>query len=137
MEQINKPRLRQLAEAFVKQEGSESHPKSVHNQMVKQFKRYNVGHLVWAGQRGAIPVQTRPTGRKWAGWETREASIQGLERQLLIYARRGLTLADAIFVYAPPIENNSQAYLQNVSKWTGILPHEKLKHVLFLPAQAA
>jgi hypothetical protein len=134
MKQVNKPRLRQLAEAFVKQEGSESHPMSVHAKMVREFKKYNVGHLVWAGQRGAIPIQVRPNGRKWAGWNTREESIQGLERQLLLYARRGLTLAEAIFTYAPPIENNSEAYLKNVVKWTGILPHEKLKKVLFVSA---
>lgn len=134
MEQINKPRLRKLAEAFVKQEGSESHPLSVHNKMIKQFGRYNVGHLVWAGQRNALPTQLRPNGRKWAGWPSREESIQGLERQLILYARRGLTLGEAILIYAPPFENKTDAYIENVSKWTGILPHQKLKDVLFITA---
>lgn len=35
-----------------------------------------------------------------------------LERQLELYAQRGLTLAQAIYEFAPPTENNSAAYLQ-------------------------
>jgi hypothetical protein len=34
-----------------------------------------------------------------------------LERQLGLYAERGLTLQEAIYEFAPPLENNSQQYL--------------------------
>lgn len=42
-----------------------------------------------------------------------------LERQLQIYANRGLTVAQCIFEYAPPTENNSAAYLAYVINYVG------------------
>jgi hypothetical protein len=39
-----------------------------------------------------------------AGWDM-------LERQLALYAERGLTLQQMVNVYAPPPENDTQAYL--------------------------
>ncbi len=41
------------------------------------------------------------------GWED-------LERQLQLYADRGLTLQQAIYEFAPPQENNSAQYLKYV-----------------------
>jgi hypothetical protein len=41
------------------------------------------------------------------GWED-------LERQLQLYAERGLTLEEAIYEFAPPSENNSAEYLAYV-----------------------
>lgn len=37
-----------------------------------------------------------------------------LERQLALYASRGLTLRQAIYDFAPPSENNSAQYLEYV-----------------------
>ena len=37
-----------------------------------------------------------------------------LDRQLWLYAKRGLTLRQAIYEFAPPSENDSAAYLQFV-----------------------
>ena len=42
-----------------------------------------------------------------------------LERQLTLYAERGLTVAQAIYEFAPPSENNSAAYLAYVVKGLG------------------
>lgn len=42
-----------------------------------------------------------------------------LERQLEIYASRGLTLGQAIYEWAPPTENDSAAYLAYVIKYLG------------------
>jgi hypothetical protein len=42
-----------------------------------------------------------------------------LERQLQLYADRGLTLEQAIYEFAPPEENNSAAYLAYVCKGLG------------------
>jgi hypothetical protein len=42
-----------------------------------------------------------------------------LERQLEIYAKRGLTLGQAIYEWAPPTENDSAAYLAYVLKYLG------------------
>jgi hypothetical protein len=43
-----------------------------------------------------------------------------LERQLQLYAKRGMTLKDAIYEFAPPAENNSEQYLAFVCKELGV-----------------
>lgn len=45
-----------------------------------------------------------------------------LERQLGLFASRGLTLAQAIFEFAPPSENDSAAYLAFVCQGLGCQP---------------
>jgi hypothetical protein len=53
-----------------------------------------------------------------------------LERQLGIYAARGLTVAQAIEEYAPPTENNSAAYLAYVCQYVGCQPTDLVSDVL-------
>ena len=53
-----------------------------------------------------------------------------LERQLEIYAGRGMTLAAAIYEFAPPSENNSAAYLAFVCKGLGCSPDITVKEAL-------
>lgn len=43
-----------------------------------------------------------------------------LERQLTLYAERGLTLEEMIATYAPPSENNTGAYLKAVTEGLGV-----------------
>ncbi len=43
-----------------------------------------------------------------------------LERQLRLYAARGMTLRDAIFEFAPPSENDSGRYLKYVCDGLGL-----------------
>jgi hypothetical protein len=43
-----------------------------------------------------------------------------LERQLQLYADRGLTLQQAIYEFAPPEENNSAQYLKYVCDGLGL-----------------
>lgn len=43
-----------------------------------------------------------------------------LERQLQLYANRGLTLQQAIYEFAPPEENNSAQYLKYVCDGLGL-----------------
>ena len=52
------------------------------------------------------------------GWEAM--------RHLLLSRYKGLTLKQAIFRWAPPTENDSQAYVQFVSRRTGLKPQSKL-----------
>lgn len=42
-----------------------------------------------------------------------------LERQLQLFAQRGLTLAQAIYTFAPPNENNTEDYLKFVCQDLG------------------
>lgn len=43
-----------------------------------------------------------------------------LERQLVLFSQRGLTLRDAIYEFAPPEENNSAQYLKFVCDGLGL-----------------
>jgi len=53
-------------------------------------------------------------------YKTPELGWEDLEAQLQKYAKRGLTLAQMIAVYAPGNENNTKAYLQFVAKGLGV-----------------
>ena len=119
--------IRELADAIIRQEGAFD-PRSVNMQIVTRYGMWNVGHLSWAGQYGAVPVTVG--GRQWAAWPSYEESYEGLLRQIRLDASKGMTLAQFISKYAPPKENPTGAYIQNVSTWTGIDPNAKLADVL-------
>jgi hypothetical protein len=54
-----------------------------------------------------------------------------LERQLQLYAKRGLTLRDMIInYYAPANENDSEAYLQFVCAGLGVSPETSVTEAL-------
>ena len=53
---------------------------------------------------------------------TIEEGWADLERQLQLYGERGLTLREAIYEFAPPSENNSEAYLNYVCQGLGCQP---------------
>jgi hypothetical protein len=56
-----------------------------------------------------------------------------LERQLQLYADRGMTLQQAIFEFAPPTENNSQQYLNYVCQGLGCTPDTLVSDALKIP----
>lgn len=100
-----------LARAIIEMEGSEK-PGSVGYSITQKYGMYNLGHLVWAGQTGAVAVVVN--NRQWAAWPTWQAAYDGLIRQIRLDASRGLTLSQFIAKYAPPKENNTSAYLEFV-----------------------
>lgn len=51
--------------------------------------------------------------------DTPEHGWEDLQRQLQLFADRGLTLEQAIYQFAPPSENNSEAYLEYVCNGLG------------------
>jgi hypothetical protein len=55
-----------------------------------------------------------------------------LERQLQLYAARGLTLEQAIYEFAPPNENNSAQYLQFVCAGLGCTPDTPVAAALLI-----
>lgn len=55
-----------------------------------------------------------------------------LERQLELYAARGLTLREAIYEFAPPSENNSARYLATVCAGLGCPPDTLVSDALKL-----
>lgn len=61
------------------------------------------------------------------GWED-------LERQLMLFAQRGLTLEQAIYTFAPPNENDSARYLHDVCAGLGVSPETPVADVLSIQA---
>ena len=62
-----------------------------------------------------------------AGWAD-------LEHQLALYAQRGLTLRQAIAVYAPTNENNTDSYLEFVCGGLGLPPEALVSDALKVSA---
>jgi hypothetical protein len=58
-----------------------------------------------------------------------------LERQLTLYAARGLTLAQMVSIYGPPAENNTESYLNFICAGLGLGPEAPVRVALSLPAQ--
>lgn len=52
--------------------------------------------------------------------DTPEDGWADLERQLELFAQRGLTLQEAIYAFAPPSENDTERYLEYVCTGLGL-----------------
>lgn len=81
------------------------------------YKNNNPGNLRFVGQPGA----SQGVGG-FAMFDSPQAGFDALVRQTQLDASRGLTLADFVYKYAPPSENNSSEYLSQVSRALGV-PH--------------
>lgn len=57
-----------------------------------------------------------------------------LERQLKLYADRGMTIQQAVYEFAPPNENNTANYLEFVCKGLGMQQDEPISAALEVPA---
>ena len=82
--------------------------------------RNNPGDLRFASQIGA---QTPPPSNfppPIATFDSLPHGIAALYRQLWLQVARGQTVAAIIAQWAPPNENDTGSYLQNVLKWTGL-----------------
>lgn len=71
------------------------------------------------------PGEEHPAGdpNSVGSFDTADDGWAALERQLQLYAERGLTLEQAIYEFAPPSENNSEQYLQFVCDGLGCAPN--------------
>lgn len=59
-----------------------------------------------------------------------------LERQLHLYAARGMTIAQAIYQFAPPNENNSMAYLAYIVHGLGVSSDTLVSDALLIPGDS-
>ena len=86
----------------------------------------NPGNLVFAGQRGATVGET-VAGHAFAKFQSTEEGVAALYRQLQLYQKRGIdTLTEIMGVYAPEGANNTGAYINALSKTTGLDPNQQL-----------
>lgn len=104
----------QIARAIAKEEGYFSQEDTIPKRL------QNPGDLSYAGQPGAHEYET--PGRKiaYAKFDSLGYGLTALYRQLWLDVSRGATLATLIASWAPPNENNTSSYLENVKQWTGI-----------------
>jgi hypothetical protein len=97
--------------------GDKSLPRGIRNN--------NPGNLNFAGQAGATK-EYGPNGR-FAVFGSMQEGVAALVRQIGLYVKRGRnTIRKILEVYAPPGENNTNAYIAAVSKALGIGPDDAL-----------
>lgn len=79
----------------------------------------NPGNLNFARQEGA--VLESGAGARFAKFNTVEEGIAALVKQLQRYQARGVdTISKIMEIYAPRSENNTDAYISAMTKWTGL-----------------
>lgn len=89
------------------------------------IRNNNPGNLNFAGQKGA----TKETGEagRFAVFGSMEAGISALVKQIDLYINRGNnTIRGILQKYAPSSENDTGAYINAVSKATGVAPDQPL-----------
>jgi hypothetical protein len=77
------------------------------------------------------PDETHNDGTPVGEFTTAAEGWDALERQLQLYADRGMTVQQMIYEkYAPPSENDSAAYLAHICAWVGCSPDALVSDVL-------
>lgn len=88
------------------------------------FVNNNPGNLRYVGQAGATPGKGR-----FAKFESAEAGAKALVKQIALDASRGHTLLSFISKYAPPSENDTKSYINNVAKTLGVSTDTKIANI--------
>ncbi len=86
----------------------------------------NPGNLKYAGQEGAHKGEPAADGGFWAAFDTPDAGVAGLSRQVDLDASRGKTVKEFISKYAPPGSNDTAKYIADASAALGASPDAKL-----------
>ncbi|EBL3563922.1 transglycosylase [Escherichia coli] len=102
----------------------------------RNYRNNNLGNLVFANQEGATLESPNAKGeQRFARFNTPEEGIRALANQVSSYyngtsAAAGYqklqTVSSIISKWAPPKENNTNQYIDNVSKYLGVSPNEKI-----------
>lgn len=78
------------------------------------FVNNNPGNLKFAGQKGAVRGE-----KGFAKFSNPQQGYSALKNQIKLDADRGLTLTKFVSKFAPPTENNTKQYIQQIVKETG------------------
>lgn len=76
---------------------------------------YNYAGIKYVGQEGAFKIP----GSEFAGWYTPEAGRQAVFNQIEKDKRRNLDIRQFVTKYAPPSENDTEKYIQQLSQAVG------------------
>jgi hypothetical protein len=88
-------------------------------------KNNNPVNLRYKGQRESIGKGEKD----FALFSTPMAGWRAAHSQIALDITRGLTIREFIFKFAPPSENNTNAYLDFVCKELNVAPEEELSYV--------
>ncbi|HCW2965127.1 TPA: lytic transglycosylase domain-containing protein [Escherichia coli] len=90
------------------------------------IRNNNPGNLNFTGQKGAT-LESGPNAR-FASFPTMLEGIAALDRQVMLYLKRGKNTIDQIIdIYAPSSDgNNTSAYKSYLSQYTGLGVREKI-----------
>lgn len=90
------------------------------------IRNNNPGNLNFAGQKGAT-LESGPNAR-FASFPTMLEGIAALDRQVMLYLKRGKNTIDQIIdIYAPSSDgNNTSSYKSYISQYTGLGVKEKI-----------
>jgi hypothetical protein len=77
----------------------------------------------FAKAHGATRVETVPAGKvgRFAYFTTSEVGYAAM-KALLMEHYAGMTITQMLDKYAPPVENQTNSYINNVCAWTGLTP---------------
>ncbi|WP_407904878.1 lytic transglycosylase domain-containing protein [Escherichia coli] len=94
--------------------------------LYRGIRNNNPGNLNFAGQKGAT-LESGPNAR-FASFPTMLEGIAALDRQVMLYLKRGKNTIDQIIdIYAPSSDgNNTSSYKSYLSQYTGLGVKEKI-----------
>lgn len=84
----------------------------------------NPGNLRFVGQPGAVQGKGG-----FAKFESPEAGIQAMKNLLVLRKNQGMTLNQLINSYAPPIENDTDLYINQISSALNVPPNTPLSQI--------
>jgi hypothetical protein len=101
-------------------------PKGVGSRGTIAYRHKNPGNLEFMNQPGAVQGEPKDGGGYWAKFESDVDGFNALCRDIdikkekTVYDQntkvdRGMTLREFVYIYAPPTQNNSELYLQQVA----------------------
>lgn len=94
-------------------------PRGVRNNNPLNIRESKNDHTVWEGEAQI------DKDKAFEEFKSPEYGFRAGARILKSYNRQGYkTLSQVINRFAPPHENNTQLYVEQVSKWTGIKPNQ-------------
>lgn len=106
------------------------------NAQNRNYRNHNLGNLVFANQEGATLETPNAKGeQRFARFNTPEEGIRALANQVSSYYngtsraagyQKLQTLSSIISKWAPANENNTNQYIDNVSKYLGVSPTDKI-----------
>lgn len=102
----------------------------------RNYRNHNLGNLVFANQEGATLEAPNAKGeQRFARFNTPEEGIRALANQVSSYYngtsqaagyQKLQTVSSIISKWAPANENNTNQYIDNVSKYLGVSPTDKI-----------